>query len=375
MTNSSVIGSTAQIYGVQPAKVKIQNGSQVNVKIIFGDGNGKYTATVAGVRVNIRSERVFESGEIFKAKLFVKDGTVFLTPIAENKSGIQIENFPLSVVSDFQVFDFFKNLGLPSDFAMLNIFQMMKQLQMKLNIPLFTKLHNIAVKFNGKQKTAAEILMILADKGFDFNEEDIFSLLKLVDNQIDYKEKNNEQNENAKKVLNKINLKNGGWFIIPFCIENLFENNFVAETEFFNKIAENDAENDDKKKNIFFDNKVLSEISDEKPENIIGFGNIRILIGNEQKIKLLNLSCNFQNKNYYFSLEHKNGICKKIKMNIDDENLENNHKILLKLQDKIDKLFLSGKIKSKTEIEWGSKSELDGFSCENEEFYSINQKI
>lgn len=151
----------------------------------------------------------------------------------------------------------------------------------------------------------------------------------------------------------------------------MLENNFVTETEFFNKIAEND----DKKENIFFDNKVFSQISDEKPENIIGFGNIRILIGNEQKVKLLNLSCNFQNKNYYFSLEHKNGICKKIKMNIDDENLENNHKILLKLQDKIDKLFLNGKIKSKTEIEWGTKSELDGFSCENEEFYSINQKI
>lgn len=371
MTNSGVIVGAAQTYGVQPAKVKIQNGSQVNVKIILGDGNGKYSATVAGVRVNIRSERAFKNGEVFKAKLFVKDGTVFLTPVAANKSGIQIENFPLSVVSDFQVFDFFKNLGLPSDFVMLNIFQMMKQLQMKLNIPLFTKLHNFAVKFSGKQKTAAEILMILADKGFDFNEEDVFSLLKLVDNQIDYKEKNNKQNENAKKLLNKINLKDGGWFIIPFCIENLSENNFVTEAELFNK----NSENIDKTKSRFFDDKVLTQNSDEKLKNIIGFGNIRILIGNGKKIKLLNLSCNFQNKDYYFSLEYKNGICQKIKMNIDDENLEKHHKILLKLQDKLEKLFLNGKIKNKIEIEWGTEDELNGFSCENEEFYSINQKI
>lgn len=381
MANNGIIVSSAHNYGARPTQVKIQNGSQVSVKIISGAGNGKYVATVAGVRVSIRSERALENGEVFKAKLFAKDGTVFLTPVDANKLNLKIENFPLSVVSDSQVFDFFKNLGLPSDSVMLNVFQMMKQLQMKFNVPLFAKLHNFALKFNGKQKTAAEILMILADKGLNFSEEDVFTLLNALENQIDY-EKNDEQNKNAKNLLNKINSKSDGWFVIPFYIENCSESDFYAKSESrdeknaesFNanqKIAKKNREENFSSENS---TKKIGE-TDEKKGKKIGSGNIRILLGKDKKIKILNLTCAFRNKNYYFSLDYKNGNCRKIKANIDDKSLENNREFLLNLKNKIEKLFLNGKIKNKIEIEWSEKSELDGFSCESEEFYSINQKI
>lgn len=398
-----VIVRSANVSGMQPIEVKIKNGSLVNVKILGNNGNGKYTGMVAGARVNITSHRILNNGDIFKAKIFVKDGTVFLSPVDGKENDVRIDNFPLKMVSDSQVFSFFKNLGLPSDFVMLNIFQMMKQLQMKFDISLFSRLHNIALRFNGKEKNAAEILMLLADKGINVSEKELLDFLGLIDvrnyNQEDLNNFSGGDNEKKlKNLVNKINCKNGGWFIIPFFIEDCSkeiygDSYFDANGEKI--VGENYCEYINSKEDL----RILSKNDEKDNENdidierkTIGNGNIRILVDKNEKLQLLNVTCHCKKTVFYCGLEYKNGYCSKIKMNIEDldktgrENesfeefqeekiLENYKQTILNLQKRIDNLYNEGKIKNKITVEWAHKEDLQGFSCENEEFFSINQKI
>ena len=398
-----VIVRSANVSGMQPIEVKIKNGSLVNVKILGNNGNGKYTGMVAGARVNITSHRILNSGDIFKAKIFVKDGTVFLSPVDGKENDVRIDNFPLKMVSDSQVFSFFKNLGLPSDFVMLNIFQMMKQLQMKFDISLFSRLHNIALRFNGKEKNAAEILMLLADKGINVSEKELLDFLGLIDvrnyNQEDLNNFSGGDNEKKlKNLVNKINCKNGGWFIIPFFIEDCSKE-FYGDSYFDANgekiVGENYCEYINRKEDL----RILSKNDEKDNENdidierkTIGNGNIRILVDKNEKLQLLNVTGHCKNKVFCCGLEYKNGYCSKIKMNIEDldktgrENesfeefqeekiLENYKQTILNLQKRIDNLYNEGKIKNKIIVEWAHKEDLQGFSCENEEFFSINQKI
>ena len=179
MQTISVYSAHAAQAGLQ--EQKIAEGSLVNVRIISSNGEGKYTGIVAGARVNLKSDSVLQNGDVFKAKISIKNNTIFLKPVQnnnsiENNNKIQLDNFPLKLVENEELFSFFSRLGLPADNVMLNIFQMMKQLKMKMDIPLFLKIHNLSVRFGEKQKSASEILMILQKKGIPVSDETILDL-------------------------------------------------------------------------------------------------------------------------------------------------------------------------------------------------------
>lgn len=360
---------TISVYSAQAAQAglkeqKIVEGSLVNVRIVSSNGEGKYIGIVAGVRVNLKSDSFLQNGEVFRAKISIKNNTIFLKPLQNNNSiennhKIQLDNFPLKLVENEELFSFFSRLSLPADNTMLAVFQMMKQLKMKFDIPLFMKIHNISVKFGKQQKSAAEILMILQKKGIEISNESLLDFIEFingddfVDKNENYVENNAEwqknREENQKRVVKSLNERYGGWFVFPFCIvENLYD---------VERIEKNTLEDKNKKN-----------------ERKIGEGNIRVFVNDSEKLEILNLSCFYKNTKNFVSFLYENGFIKSLRVNF-YKKLDKKEDVILYLTSQLEKLYLLGKTKNKIEVQWADEEELSGFSCDNEKFYSIDKKI
>ena len=74
---------------------------------------------------------------------------------------------------------------------------------MKMDIPLFLKIHNLSVRFGEKQKSASEILMILQKKRIPVSVETILDLIGYLDGEEYWEklEENSNKEENKKKIL------------------------------------------------------------------------------------------------------------------------------------------------------------------------------
>ena len=376
---------TISVYSAQAAQAglkeqKIVEGSLVNVRIVSSNGEGKYTGIVAGARVNLKSDSVLQNGDVFKAKISIKDNTIFLKPVQnnfiENNHNIQLDNFPLKLVENEQIFNFFSRLGLPADNAMLNIFQMMKQLKMKMDIPLFLKFHNLSVRFGEKQKSASEILMILQKKGIEISIDTLLDLIGYVEGKEFWEnsEEKKSREDSQKRILNLLNGKPGGWFIFPFCImeSGLSEvdvvtagvnsvNSVNGVSSIADRIGDSVTKSTDLKKKL-------------ENEKKIGEGNIRVLVNDSKKLEILNFSCFYKNSGNFASFLYDNGFVKTLRVNFQNK-LENKDDVILYLKSKLEKLYNLGKTKNKIEVQWASEDELSGFSCDNEKFYSINKRI
>lgn len=382
MQTISVYSAQAALAGLK--EQKIAEGSLVNVRIISSNGEGKYTGIVAGARVTLKSDSVLQNGDVFKAKISIKDNTIFLKPVQnnsiENNHNIQLDNFPLKLVENEQIFNFFSRLGLPADNAMLNIFQMMKQLKMKMDIPLFLKFHNLSVRFGEKQKSASEILMILQKKGIEISIDTLMDLIGYVEGKEFWEnsEEKKSREDNQKRILNLLNGKPGGWFIFPFCImeSGLSEVdvvtagvNSVNSVNGVSSIADRigDGIGDSVTKSTDLKKKL-------KNEKKIGEGNIRVLVNDSKKLEILNFSCFYKNSGNFASFLYDNGFVKTLRINFQNK-LEKKDDVILYLKSKLEKLYNLGKTKNKIEVQWASEDELSGFSCDNEKFYSINKRI
>lgn len=375
------------VYSAQTAQAglkeqKIAEGSLVNVRIVSSNGQGKYTGIVAGARVNLKSDSVFQNGEVFKAKISIKDNTIFLKPVhnnnsVENNQKILLDNFPLKLVENHELLNFFSRLGLPADNTMVTIFQMMKQLKMKMDIPLFMKIHNLSVRFGEKQKSASEILMILQKKGIEISIDTLLDLIGYIEGKEFWEnsEEKKSREDNQKRILNLLNGKPGGWFIFPFCImeSGLSEVDVVtAGVNSVNGVSSiADGIGDGIGDSVTKSTDLKKKLKNEKK---IGEGNIRVLVNDSKKLEILNFSCFYKNSGNFASFLYDNGFVKTLRINFQNK-LEKKDDVILYLKSKLEKLYNLGKTKNKIEVQWASEDELSGFSCDNEKFYSINKRI
>ena len=382
MQTISVYSAQASLAGLK--EQKIAEGSLVNVRIISSNGEGKYTGIVAGARVNLKSDSVLQNGDLFKAKISIKDNTIFLKPVQnnsiENNHNIQLDNFPLKLVENEQIFNFFSRLGLPTDNAMLNIFQMMKQLKMKMDIPLFLKFHNLSVRFGEKQKSASEILMILQKKGIEISIDTLLDLIGYVEGKEFWEnsEEKKSREDNQKRILNLLNGKPGGWFVFPFCIMESGLSEVDVVTAGVNSVNSVngvssivDGIGDGIGDSVTKSTDLKKKLENEKK---IGEGNIRVLVNDSKKLEILNFSCFYKNSGNFASFLYDNGFVKTLRVNFQNK-LEKKDDVILYLKSKLEKLYNLGKTKNKIEVQWASDDELSGFSCDNEKFYSINKRI
>lgn len=252
----------------------LKEGSSVLVRVIADRGGGKYQGSVAGVRVQLNSAKTLQPGQSFVATVGVKNGTIVIVPKDTSLTAAGNGEIALSFneVSDVQLFSLLESLGLPADSLSSSILKTFKQMGLKMDSALANKIRNLALRFSGKEKSAAEILSLLSQKGLEADEEGIKQLLTLLEGEgSDLESGKPEADKSQKpeeKLLNKINSTEGAWYLLPFELVQLTE----------------------------------LAVSDKQ---ILGKGCIRLLFDSSTALKLLNLDCNYNNQKYLFSLSYE----------------------------------------------------------------------
>ena len=322
----------------------LRDGSSVNVKVLADKGNGQYLGTVAGARVNIHSSKPLAVGSSFSATVSVKDGDIVITP-KQNDTQIELSK----TVGNSSASEILISLGIEPDLLSSNIIRQMKQIGMKLDASLLNRIKNLSIKFgNGREKKAAEVLMMLAERGVDFEESDVVSLLAMLeeyDGDFCNFDKKNRDSENWKKILNKINKVRGSWFIFPF---------------------------------------ELVRYSDSQVVGNVGKGCIRILMSKLETLKMINLSytpqfkkkdsydsCEQKNQKYLFNLNYKNKKCTGIKFCVCEigGKSKTGSENQAYLSEKFSKCLC--KVGIFCPVEWENEETIEGFAAETEEFYSF----
>ncbi len=301
----------------------LQNGSSVLVRVISDRGGGKYEGSVAGVRVNITSARALKAGDTFTAIINAKDGTIYLNP---KDTALASMTMSFTEVQESALMQYLASSGLPSDSISVSILQLLKQMELKIDPGMLLKLRNLALRFTGKEKEAAELLAIISEKGIEASDEEIKQLLMLLEGGFDNEnEEPASETDQGKNLINKINAKTGAWYLLPFELLEL-------------------------------------------PATVRGRGCIRLLMDSLNQLKLLNLEAEYQNKKYLFSLSYEGKKLGALNFNVSPVLSAEDQIISLK------KRFMAAGI-SPEEIKWAQACDIDGSACGQESFYAFGGEV
>ena len=324
--NANVIVHTSQLSRMGVAPKGVKDGSQVLVRIIADKGGGKYEGSVAGARITLNSRTPLAAGTSFKATISTQNGQVLLFPLDQSGEVAQNAVFTMEAVQTQQLAAMLESLGLNADDLSYHLMQQLKQLGMKMDSSLLSKIYNLSVKFKGKEKRAAELIAILAKKGIDFSEDELLALLQELggdsEDAADSGAKSSRKDEYT--LLNKINSIKNTWQMLPYEI-----------------------------------------VSNLGP---LAKGNLGFFVEEAGQLSLLNLSCNWLSNNhkYLFSLEYEKGLCRNIKMSGQGVDVS-------KLAYVLDgRLSASGK---QISIELVEPELIEGTACAQEEFYVFEGQI
>lgn len=318
---TSEIAKTSQISTVKAIPKFLKNGDSALVRVIADKGNGRYEGFVAGVKVAFSSARPLTVETSFPAKVQVNGNTIILFP----KEASEINhNEGVMTLKLSQVAGLLQELGLVPDGLSLALVQSAKQMEMKFDSSMLLKIRNMLVRLGNKSRFAAELALMLAEKGINSEETELLELIELLASNDFVEENNQNKNKRGLKLLNKANSIEGSWYLFPFELS----------------------------------------LQDE----LVGKGTFRLLIGKDDKLKLLNVFCFYSGVEYYFSMEHSDGKCKKIRFNIQKDGQElkelvNQFKNHLK------------KRGNDIEIEWAEKESVEGSASAAEELYSFGGQV
>ena len=261
--SSSVAIQSSRLSQIGINRQVLKEGSSVLVRVISDRGGGKYEGSVAGVRVQLNSAKPLQPGQTFVASVGVKDGRIVISPKDSALAATAAGEIALSFyeVSEPQLFSLLESLGLPADNLSSSILKSFKQMGLKMDSALANKIRNLALRFSGKEKSAAEILSLLAQKGLAADEEEIKELLILLKGDTGEEPDFDKSNNPEEKLINRINSTEGAWYLLPFELVQFAEG---ADSE----------------------------------RQILGNGCIRLLFDSSTALKLLNLHCKYNNQKY-----------------------------------------------------------------------------
>lgn len=307
----------------------LQNGSSVLVRVAAYKGNGVYEGFVAGVKVNISSQKQLQIGQSFPAKIYVKDGLIQLQmkdSFSSFTAGVQISESKFEVLNSL-----LNNLGFSSSPVINHILHQLKQLEMKFDSQVINKIKNLSLKFKGKELSASELLLILHEKNVDFSDSDLLSLILLLD--VFNQDNNSKAGEKeAFSLLKKMNNNLNNWIFLPF--------EFVSFDKTENKI-------DDSEK--------------------LGSGVLKILFTKTGNlVKQVNIECLYKSVEYVFVILFECKKCKNVYFNISNVNKNEIVEIIN---------VLNRKIGNNVKIEYKSKEILLGTACELEDFVNVEGSV
>lgn len=332
MSTHSVSIQSARLSQMGVNRQVLKDGSSVLVRVIGERGGGKYEGSVAGVRVQLSSSKPLRAGDSFVATVGIKNGTIVVTP--KEMPGISQISLTFNEVSQNQLYSLLESLGLPADNLSSSIIQSFKQMGLKMDSGLANKIRNLALRFSGKEKSAAEILSLLAQKGIEADEQEIKELLMLLTGNSEDKNDAQSNQKSKEKLINKINSTEGAWYLLPFELIQIADNSDAG-----------------------FENR-----------SVLGNGCIRLLFNSVSALKLLNLDCNYNNQKYLFSLSYEGNKIKNTYFNVSGAENPENQIISLK------KHFIAAGV-NPGKIVWAEKEELEGNASGLETFVTFGGEV
>ena len=303
------------------------------VRILADKGGGRYEGVVSGVRVSFSSAKPLAAGSSFIATVQVKGNTIVLVP-KEAGSAVELGGGAagieggLKILESGRVAELLMELGLPADGLSAALLQMTKQVGMRMEPALLARVRALALRFGLKAKLAAELAVMLSEKGIVADEDALGELLRLLGGEENEgrEASGGGDLEKGKQLLNRVNSTEGSWFIFPF-----------------NMIQQKDGE-------------------------MLGSGNIRLLFTKDKKIKLINVFCNYFGADYYFCCNCSEGKWKTLKANVQKDGVENSE-IINHL-----KKHFETKIPG-LKVEWTEKEDIEGSASGCEELYSFGGEV
>lgn len=339
MTSSGAVAiQSARLSQIGVNRQVLKEGSSVLVRVIADRGGGKYEGSVAGVRVQLSSSKPLRAGQTFTATIGIKNGSVVVTPKdiagmagAQGAGEIALQ---FNEVSQSQLFSLLEALGLPADNLSSSILQSFKQMGLKLDSNLANKIRSLALRFAGKEKSASEILSLLAQKGIEADVEEIKDLLVLLEGGNSDKNQTFQNDDKLKdKLINRINSTEGAWYLLPFEMVQLSENT--------------------------------------EERQILGKGCLRLLFDSVNALKLLNLDCNYNNQKYLFSLSYEGRKITNTYFNVtSSEKALNPEEEITDLK----KHFIAAGL-NPGKVFWAEKEEIEGNASGLESFVSFGGEI
>lgn len=323
--NTNLISNAGKVSQSVGAPKMLRPGDTALVRVLAEKGGGRYEGVVSGVRVSFSSARPLAPGSSFVATVQVNGSTIVLVPKDVGEIGIFNLDQGIKSADSNQLSALLQELGLSADSLSLSLLQISKQMEMKFDGAVLQKMRALAAKFGAKSKAAAEVAMLLAQKGIFADEDALSQLIDLLENSG--QDNPQEDLRRGKMLLNQANIAEGSWFLLPFEIVR------GAQTEDAQKI---------------------------------GGGTIRMLFARNRRLRLLNLFCGYDGADYYFCLRFDGGKCTEIACNIQ------------KNGDDFDKFRFMSLLEEKVlacepgaEIRWAEKEEIEGCASATEEILTF----
>ena len=313
--NLAGVHAQNQVSQVKNVKV-LQDGQSVAVRVIASKGGGRYEGFVAGVRVNLRSENPLKPGDTFTAVVSLKSGIIEVIP-KSGSSSFQNTKIFFEAAGQPENENLLTAMGLSPDELNRHIAMQMKQLGMRLDGDLLRKIRALSVKLGGgREKKLSQLITLLKAKGIELGDSALLSFFDLLEN--------DSYSEEKQKTLKVVNHKNG-WIFLPY--------------------------------------EIVKSGGDEKGEEVLGTGIIRLLIDEAKSLKKLNFNVAINHSEYRFVLDFEKKRIKNLMVNVSPDPADKED-FINALQKK---LIPFGNVK----ICWESAESLDGTACETEKFYSV----
>ncbi|HZK19927.1 MAG TPA: hypothetical protein VFC68_04290, partial [Treponemataceae bacterium] len=147
----------------------LKPGDSVFVRVLSSLGGQKYSVSFAGNRFSVTSHTNLTPGESFRAQVQFQSGTLLLVP--------EFSQNATSMGQTISIQNYLATLGLSNDMFSEQLIQLFVGMGIKFNNKRAQRIRTLSAHFPGREKEAAEIALILFEKGI---EPDIDTVMQLL---------------------------------------------------------------------------------------------------------------------------------------------------------------------------------------------------
>ena len=186
----------------------LRNGSVVTARVLSKNGDGSYSVSLAGQKINVKSDIPLKTGSVFSAKVSVLGESVKLSLLKENAGSSKIlQKFSSEAELSPKISEFLQSLGFEANIESLKIFQFMQQIGMKIDVQSAKKALSKSKEKSDKSEENSQLELLLEKKCIKSDSAQVGAVLSHNQENSGKNNKNQyEQNQNE----NQANEQNPG---------------------------------------------------------------------------------------------------------------------------------------------------------------------